>query len=73
MAAARWVKRWNSGHRVQAEGSSLGGNIYQICLVVARKVEVVCNAKVILGLLYPNLSDSLAVCFESGPTESSVN
>ena len=31
LAVAQWVRRWNSGHRVvQAEGSSLGGDIHQI-------------------------------------------
>ena len=46
---------------------------YRVVVVVAHKLELVCNAGVILSLLYPNLSDSLAVCFESGPRESSVN
>ena len=31
-AAAQWVRRWSGGHRVvQAEVSSPGGDIYQIC------------------------------------------
>ena len=30
MAVALWVRPWSSGHRVvQAEGSSLGGDMYQ--------------------------------------------
>ena len=30
MAVAQWVRRWSSDHRVvQAEGSSLGEDIYQ--------------------------------------------
>ena len=48
----------------------------RVVVVEAHKVElVVRNAEVILGLLYPSLSDSLiwAVCFESGPRESLVN
>ena len=31
VAVAQWVRRWSSGHRVvQADGSSPGGDIYQI-------------------------------------------
>ena len=41
-------------------------------LMVAHKVELVCNAEAILGLLYPNQSDSSS-SFESGPREPSVN
>ena len=30
VAVAQWTRHWNSGHRVvQAEGSNLGGDIYQ--------------------------------------------
>ena len=35
----------------------------RVVVVVAHKVGLVCNAKVILGLLYPNLSDSLGSLF----------
>ena len=42
---AQWVRRWNSGHRVvQAEGSSPGGNIYQI-------FEAMIFISVLLGLM----------------------
>ena len=34
VGVAQWVRRWNSGHRVvQVEGSSPGGDIYQIFLL----------------------------------------
>ena len=35
----------------------------RVVVVEAHKVELVCNAEVILGLLYPNLSDSLSSLF----------
>ena len=31
VAVAQWVRHWSSGHRVvQAQGSSVGGDIYQM-------------------------------------------
>ena len=41
--------------------------------VEAHKVELLCNAEVIHGLLIPIYQTVWAVCFESGPRESSVN
>ena len=41
--------------------------------MAAHKVELLCNADVILGLLIPIYQSVWAVCFESGPKESSVN
>ena len=35
----------------------------RVVVVVAQKIELVCNAEVILDLLYPNLSDSLGSLF----------
>ena len=34
-----------------------------VVVVVGHKVGLVCNEEVILGLLYPNLSDSLGSLF----------
>ena len=35
----------------------------RVVVVVAYKVGLVCNAEVFIGLLYPNLSDSLGSLF----------
>ena len=35
----------------------------RVVMVEAHKVELVCNAEVILGFLYPDLSDSLGSSF----------
>ena len=51
---AQWLRRWNSGHRVvQAEGSSPGGEIYQL-------FSAMIFISVLLGLM--DFSDIVILC-----------
>ena len=55
VAVIQWVRRWSSGHRVvQAEGSSLGGDIYQIFFSAMMFISV------LLGLI--DFSDTVTLC-----------
>ena len=55
MTVAQWVKCWSGGHRVvQAEGSSPGGDIYQIFFSTMNFISV------LLGSM--DFSDKLMLC-----------
>ena len=58
VAVAQWVRRWSSSHRVvQAEDSSLGGDIYQV-------VSALIFISVLLGWLRPTMPNMCWHAFE---------